>query len=248
MKTIDNFSMKIIPAIDIMDGKCVRLRQGDFAQKTVYSDDPIEMARSFEAHGLSYLHVVDLDGARNGRICNADVLARIAAATDLKIDFGGGIRTDSDLQLALDSGAQQVNLGSIAVREPETVMRWLGRYGGDRLLLGADCRQRQIMVDGWQSSAAMDLLAHIRRFIPYGLQTVVCTDIARDGMLTGPSTALYKELIAETGLNIIASGGVSSLADLAELQAAGCRGAILGKALYENRISLPDLQQFSVPC
>jgi phosphoribosylformimino-5-aminoimidazole carboxamide ribotide isomerase len=235
--------MKIIPAIDIIGGKCVRLTQGDYDRQRIYNEDPLEVAKAFEAHGLRYLHLVDLDGARAGRIANQGVLERIASQTRLQIDFGGGVRTEQDVRIALESGARQVTGGSIAAKEPEKFAAWLGRFGADRIILGADCRDRRIAVQGWGEHLDLDVADYIRDYLEKGVRYVVCTDIALDGMLEGPAFGLYEELSSMSGLKLIASGGVSCMEDLRRLAATGCEGAIVGKAIYENRISLQELSE-----
>lgn len=241
--------MRIIPAIDIIEGKCVRLTKGDYSTTKVYHDDPLEAARAFEDHGIRYLHVVDLDGARAGRIVNYGVLERLATQTGLKIDFGGGLRTDDDLRIAFECGAKQVTGGSIAVREPDRFTGWLAEYGSDRIILGADARDGKIAVSGWEEGSDRDLVPFVRDYLKRGIRYVICTDIARDGMLQGPATDLYGELICNAPadneeIRLIASGGIRSLADLDALRGAGCEGAILGKAIYEGTIGLKELQGY----
>lgn len=233
--------MRLIPAIDILGGKCVRLSQGAYEQAKVYSDDPLEMAKSFEDHGLQFLHVVDLDGARSGRLQNAESVARIAAHTRLQIDLGGGIKTDEDLQRAFDCGARQVNVGSTAAAEPALFLRWLAQYGPERILLSADSKARRIAVSGWTQETALDVADFIRQYVSSGLKYAVCTDIVRDGMLSGPALELYRELLEIPGLSLIASGGIRSVEDLEALRGIGCEGAIIGKAIYEGHITLKDL-------
>ncbi len=235
--------MRIIPAIDIIGGKCVRLTQGDYDRQRIYNEDPLEVAKAFEAHGLQYLHLVDLDGARSQRIVNYRVLERIAAKTHLRIDFGGGIKRDEDVRIALASGAAQVTGGSIAAKDPEQFERWIRQFGPEVIILGADCRDRKIAVQGWAESTELDVLDYILGYQKKGIQYVVCTDIARDGMLEGPAVALYQEISEKATVRLIASGGVSSMDDLHRLAEAGCEGAIVGKAIYENRISLQKLTE-----
>lgn len=234
--------MRIIPAIDIMNGQCVRLSKGDFNTRKTYNEDPLDQAKAFEDAGIQYLHLVDLDGAKAGTIINQDVLYRIANHTKLTIDFGGGIRTSADVQTAFDNGASQVTGGSVAVKTPDILTDWLERWGPDKIILGADCRNRKISASGWLEDSAVDVLAFIQAFETKGIKFVVCTDISRDGMLEGPATELYKELIQSTNIKLIASGGVSCLQDLHELDAAGCDAAIIGKAIYEGRITLEELK------
>ena len=237
--------MRLIPAIDLIDGKAVRLEMGDYARKKVYNEDPLEVAKAFEAAGLRYLHLVDLDGAKAGRYVNGPVLERICTHTTLQVDTGGGIKTEADLRLAFDSGAAQVNIGSLAVKDPDTLLGWLAQYGGDKIILSADVRDRQIAVAGWQEQTAVEVTGFIRGYMAAGIRTAVVTDIAKDGMLTGSSLDLYRDLLAALpGLDLVASGGVSSLAELDTLQAAGLGGAIIGKAIYEGRISLQDLERW----
>ena len=234
--------MTIIPAIDIIDGKCVRLSEGDYNRMTTYSDDPIEVAKKFEANGITHLHLVDLDGARTKQIVNHKVLEKISSQTSLIIDFGGGVKSDEDIAKAFDSGAQKVTGGSVAVKDPERFISWIERYGPERIILGADCKNRIIAVNGWKEQSTVDVLEFIKGYEANGIQEVVCTDISKDGMLKGPSTTLYKELLANTSVDLIASGGVSSMEDLVQLKEIGCAGAIVGKAIYEQRITLQELQ------
>jgi phosphoribosylformimino-5-aminoimidazole carboxamide ribotide isomerase len=247
--------MRIIPAIDISEGKCVRLRQGDYAERSVYYEDPLEAALAFEAHGIHYLHVVDLDGAKARRLVNGAVLARIAANTRLHIDFGGGIQTRDDLQAAFDAGAQQVTLGSIAARDPIQTLAWLAEFGAERLILGADARDGFIAAAGWLEGTSLSLGEFVADYHRAGFRYCICTDIRRDGMLTGPALALYQELLgAEPGLKLVASGGIQGIKDLDDLAAIGMDAAIIGKAIYEGHISLPALADWiarnttSQPC
>lgn len=229
--------IEIIPAIDLIDGRCVRLEQGDFAKSKVYSDDPVETARRFEAAGFRRLHVVDLDGARRGAVTNIRVLERIANATSLTIDFGGGIKTAADVAMVLGAGAAIATVGSVAARDPDLFFGWIGEFGSERLLLGADVRGRKLAIDGWQTETAIDVVDFLKRCAENGVTSAFVTDVARDGLLAGPSVDLYRELIdAVPSIALIASGGVASTDDLVALETAGCRAAIVGKALYENRI------------
>ncbi|WP_116787325.1 1-(5-phosphoribosyl)-5-[(5-phosphoribosylamino)methylideneamino]imidazole-4-carboxamide isomerase [Flavobacterium psychrotrophum] len=234
--------MKIIPAIDIINGQCVRLTQGDYAQQKTYNSDPLAVARTFEDAGLKYLHLVDLDGAKGGRIINQKVLEAIATKTSLIVDFGGGIKTDADIALAFDCGAQQVTVGSIAVKNAEKVGQWLEKYGPEKIILGADCKDRKIAVSGWQEESKRDVIEFIKDYNAKGIIDVVCTDISKDGMLAGPSFELYKEIIAKAAVNLIASGGVTTIDDIVALKAMGCTGAIIGKAIYEGTITLKQLK------
>ena len=237
--------MEIIPAIDIIDGKCVRLTQGDYSRKKEYASDPIEVAKRFEAAGIRRLHLVDLDGAKAKRIVNKAVLEGICQATSLAVDFGGGIQSDEDLALAFRLGASQVTGGSIAVKNPDLFAGWLQTFGGERLILGADARDRKIAISGWQETTAMDLIQFIRDYSEKGVRYVICTDVAKDGLLEGPSLALYKEILEEIpDIRLIASGGVASVKDLEELEEAGVYGVIVGKAFYKGKIRLAELNTF----
>ena len=233
--------MRIIPAIDIIDGQCVRLSKGDYATKKIYNENPLEVAKQFEDHGIQYLHLVDLDGAKSKRIVNYKILEQISQSTKLKIDFGGGLKSDDDLRIAFESGADQITGGSIAVHNPELFVQWLKQYGPEKIILGADCKNRQIATNGWLATSNIDVLDFIQNYQAKGVQYVICTDIAKDGMLEGTSNDLYKEILANNKINLIASGGVSSIADLQQLIAIGCEGAIVGKAFYEGKISLKEL-------
>ena len=235
--------MKLIPAIDILDGKCVRLTKGDYTTQKVYNTNPVEVAKEFEANGIRFLHLVDLDGAKSKHIVNYKVLENIAQATSLQIDFGGGIKSNEDVKIAFESGANQLTGGSIAVQEPALFLSWLEQYGPERILLGADANQRMIATHGWLATSGIDVVDFIRSFEQKGIQSVVCTDISKDGMLQGPSLDLYKEIMQETGVQFIASGGVSSIDDLQQLKELGCSGAIIGKAIYEGRITLNELSK-----
>ncbi len=234
----------IIPAIDIIGGKCVRLTQGDYAQQKVYSDDPVSVAKQFEAAGAQRLHLVDLDGAKAGTPQNLAVLEAIAAATSLVIDFGGGIKTAQQVQAVLDAGAAMVTAGSIAVRQPEAVAAWAKEWGADKLLIGADVQNETIRIGGWLEDGGIDVYAFIRQMLDAGLRQFFCTDISKDGMMLGSAQALYKKLLdAFPGLYLIASGGVNSIEEVETLRAAGCTGAIVGKAIYEGTIVLPVKQR-----
>ncbi len=237
--------MEIIPAIDLIDGKCVRLTEGDYAQKTVYHEDPLDMAKKFEDAGLVRLHIVDLDGAKAGKVINHDVLDRIVRGTSLTVDYGGGIKTRSDLEKVFLYGARWATVGTIAVKEPERLEGWLEEFGPDRFLLGADVRGEKVSVSGWLENTDVDVFELIRKYKAKGISQVFCTDISRDGKLQGPSIGLYRKLIAAfPGLRVIASGGVSRMDDLQELRDAGCAAVIIGKAIYENRITLEELRIF----
>ena len=234
--------MKIIPAIDLMEGKCVRLSQGDFGTRKIYNENHLEVAKEFEDNGIEYLHLVDLDGAKSNKIVNYKTLERIASKTNLKIDFGGGLKSNNDLKIAFESGAQQITGGSIAAQKPELFTSWIEKYGGTKIILGADCLNRKIATNGWLQTTKIDVLELIQNYEKQGIQYVICTDISKDGMLSGPSIALYKDLISTTNIKLIASGGVSNLEELYELKALGCEGAIVGKAIYEGKITLKQLR------
>lgn len=237
--------MQLIPAIDIMDGSAVRLSQGLYDSKKVYASDPLEVAKQFEAAGIKRLHLVDLDGAKGKGIVNLHILRRLASHTSLVIDFGGGIKKTEDLQAAFDAGASMVTCGSIAVKNPSLVRSWIKRFGSNRLILGADARDGLIQCSGWLESSNLEVGAFIDSYRNDGLDMVICTDISKDGMLQGPSLDLYRRLLgSRPTLRLIASGGVASLQDLKELKQAGLYGAIIGKALYEGRISLDELRRF----
>lgn len=234
--------MKIIPAIDIIDGKCVRLSEGDYATKKVYNENPLEVARQFESSGITHLHLVDLDGAKAGKIINTKVLESITSNTNLKVDFGGGLRTDEDLHIAFEAGASQVTGGSIAVKQPETFENWLSKYGTEKIILGADCKNRKIATNGWLDTSEMDVIEFIQAYEQKGISQVICTDISKDGMLAGPAIELYREILTDCRVALVASGGATTLEDLEQLKAIGCSGAIIGKALYENKITLKQIE------
>lgn len=234
--------IELIPAIDLIDGKCVRLSQGDYDTKQIYNENPVEVAKEFEAYGIQRLHVVDLDGAASQHVVNYRVLDRIAGQTSLKIDFGGGIKSDEDLVIAFDNGAQMVTLGSVAVKRPELFDKWLGMYGSEKIILGADTKNGKIAVNGWKEESTQELMPFLADYINKGVKKVLCTDISRDGMLEGPSVNLYKQIMeAHPELHLIASGGVSRLDDILALEAAGIPAVVFGKALYEGRITLKEL-------
>ncbi len=238
--------MRIIPAIDIIDGKCVRLTKGDYATKKVYNENPLEVAKQFEASGIEYLHLVDLDGAKANHIVNYKVLEQIALKTSIKIDFGGGLKTNEDLLIAFNSGADQITGGSIAVKNPGIFEEWVAEYGPDKIILGADCNNESIAISGWQEESSLKVVPFIWDYLSKGIEYVICTDIAKDGMLEGPSFNLYKRILDETdnSIKLIASGGISTFAELPKLNNLGCEGAIIGKAIYENRISLKQLESY----
>lgn len=235
--------MELIPAIDIIDGQCVRLTKGDYAQKTVYRNHPWEVAKEFETYGFKRLHVVDLDGAKAKHIVNSDVLQKITTETSLTVDFGGGIKTDEDIEKAFANGAQMVTVGSIAVTNPELFLSWIKKYGADRMILGADVRNGKISINGWKEDSSEDLLPFLRKYVDAGVTNVLCTEISKDGTLQGPAIDLYKRIMQEyPNLHLIASGGVSSIDDIKALEAAGIPAVVFGKAIYEGRIILKELE------
>ena len=234
--------IELIPAIDIINGQCVRLTKGDYQQKTVYSDSPAEVAKGFEQIGFQRLHVVDLDGAKSKHIVNDAVLRSITETTGLTVDFGGGIKTDDDIRKAFDAGAAMVTVGSIAVQQPELCFEWLEKYGSERIILGADVRHGKISINGWKEDSDEDLLPFLRKYIDAGIRNVLCTEISKDGTLAGPAIELYKSIMQEyPELHLIASGGVSSIDDIKALDAAGIPAVVFGKAIYEGRIDLKEL-------
>ena len=235
--------MRIIPAIDLIDGKCVRLSQGDYTTQKVYSESPLEMAKQFEGAGIQYLHLVDLDGAKSGSIVNHKVLEQIATKTNLKVDFGGGLKSTKDATIAFESGANQITGGSIAVKNPTVFLEWLNEFGTEKIILGADCKNRKIATNGWYESSELDVSDFISDYLKKGISYVISTDIEMDGMLNGPSFDLYEELVQLNGLQLIASGGVATINDLVRLKEQGCEGAIVGKAFYEGRITLKELSE-----
>jgi len=235
--------MRIIPAIDIIDGKCVRLSKGDYSTKIIYGDDPLEIAKRFEDSGIEYLHIVDLDGAKSTHIVNHKILESICKETSLNVDFGGGLKSQRDLKIAFESGAKQVTIGSLAVSDPQLVQQWIVDHSADKIILGADCYNRKIATAGWTETSDLEVLSFIQKYNNDGIKYVVCTDISRDGMLTGPSLDLYKDILTQTSVKLIASGGVSKIEDLKRLKAIGCEGAIIGKAIYEGRITLKELRE-----
>jgi phosphoribosylformimino-5-aminoimidazole carboxamide ribotide isomerase len=239
--------IEIIPAIDIIEGKCVRLNQGDYAQKKIYNENPLEVARMFEDAGIRRLHLVDLDGAKASHIVNHNVLEKIASNTNLIIDFGGGLKTDNDLKIAFESGAKMITGGSIAIKSPDVFMSWIEKYGAEKIILGADAHNEKIAVSGWQETTDADIFSFIEEWNKNGISKVISTDISRDGMLTGPSTDLYKKILNCTpDIYLIASGGVSSMDDIHELDNAGIPAVITGKAIYENRITIKELEEYIV--
>jgi phosphoribosylformimino-5-aminoimidazole carboxamide ribotide isomerase len=237
--------MYIIPAIDLIGGKCVRLSQGDYSSKKEYHDDPLEMAKRFEGAGITRLHLVDLDGAKAKKIVNGAVLERICAGTGLQVDFGGGIQSDEDIEKAFFLGAKQVTGGSIAVKNPVLFEDWITKYSSEKIILGADAKGKKIAVGGWEETTSVDLIPFVKGYYNKGIRHVICTDVAKDGLLQGPSVDLYKEILQEIpDLKLIASGGVSSVKDLEELEKIGVYGTIVGKAYYEGRVTLEELAAF----
>lgn len=234
--------IELIPAIDIIDGKCVRLTKGDYDTKKIYNEDPVSVAKEFEAHGIKRLHVVDLDGAQSKHIVNDKVLSRIAHETSLIIDFGGGIKTDEDVARAFDAGAHMITIGSIAVTDPERSMNWLHTHGSEHIILGADVRQGMISINGWKEDSQESLIPFLGRYLKEGIRNVLCTDISKDGMLQGPAIDLYREIMQHyPECHLIASGGVSSIEDIRALEAAGVPSVVFGKAIYEGKIKLEEL-------
>lgn len=234
--------IELIPAIDIIGGQCVRLTKGDYDTKKVYNEDPVSVAKEFEQYGIKRLHVVDLDGARSKHIINDAVLRRITAETNLVVDFGGGIKTDEDIEKAIDAGASMVTIGSIAVTDPERSFEWLHRYGAERIVLGADVRNGKISINGWKEDSEEDLIPFLKKYLDEGVRNVLCTEISKDGMLQGPAIELYKEVMkAYPTCHLIASGGVSSKQDIEDLEKAGIPAVVFGKAIYEGRIKLSEL-------
>jgi phosphoribosylformimino-5-aminoimidazole carboxamide ribotide isomerase len=238
--------MRIIPAIDIIEGKCVRLSKGDYSTKKIYNENPLEVAKEFEAHGIQHLHLVDLDGAKSKHIVNYKVLETIALKTDLQIDFGGGLKTGDDLHIAFQSGAHQITGGSIAVKDRETFLSWLSTYGARKIILGADAKDEKVAVSGWQEESDLELIPFVQQYQSEGIQYVICTDISKDGMLQGPAFQLYKKMLSKTkkDLHLIASGGISTFDELPKLAEIGCEGTIIGKAIYEGKISLKQLEHY----
>jgi phosphoribosylformimino-5-aminoimidazole carboxamide ribotide isomerase len=241
--------VRIIPAIDIIDGKCVRLSQGNYNQGTVYSSHPLDVALKFQDHGIEYLHLVDLDGARSAKVINWKILEIITSKTNLKVDFGGGVKNDSDIKIVFECGAHQVTGGSIAVKEPDIFIAWLKKYGSQKIILGADARNEKIAVSGWNEQTSEDVFEFISNYTSKGIEYCICTDISKDGMMQGPSVKLYREILRkQPSLKLIASGGVSSMDDIYELRELKLDGVIIGKAIYEERILLSHLKNYIVSC
>lgn len=239
--------MRIIPAIDIIEGKCVRLSKGDYATKKIYNENPLEIALEFESHGIEFLHLVDLDGAKSKHIVNHKVLEKIATKTELKIDFGGGLKSDENLKIAFESGATQITGGSIAVKEPDLFKSWLIKYGTEKIILGADAYHEKVAVNGWLEQSDKELIPFIQEYRKVGASYVICTDISKDGMLQGPSFELYEKILKMVpDINLIASGGISTFDEIPRLDELGCEGTIIGKAIYEGRISLKQLENYII--
>lgn len=239
--------IELIPAIDIIDGKCVRLSQGDYGRRKEYNERPLEVAKRLEGAGIRRLHVVDLDGAVSSHIVNYRSLEEIASHTSLIVDFGGGLKTDDDLRIAFECGASMITGGSIAVKDPETFCRWLQTYGTERIILGADAKEKKVAVSGWKENSDLELLPFISDYVEKGISKVICTDISKDGMLQGPAVELYQEILEQhPTLHLIASGGVGSSDDIRRLQDAGVPAVIFGKAMYEGHITLEELEMFNV--
>ena len=237
--------MRIIPAIDIIDGKCVRLSKGDYSTKIIYNENPLEVAKSFENHGIEYLHLVDLDGAKSSSIVNYKIIEQIASKTNLKIDFGGGLKSDLDVKIAFESGATQITGGSIAIKNSELFEEWIAYYGSEKVILGADALNEKVAVSGWLENSNVDLIPFIKGYQNKGIQYVICTDISKDGMLEGPSFELYSRILAEIPtIKLIASGGISTFEELPKLAEMGCEGTIIGKAIYEGRITLKQIENY----
>ncbi|MCJ8153502.1 1-(5-phosphoribosyl)-5-[(5-phosphoribosylamino)methylideneamino]imidazole-4-carboxamide isomerase [Chryseobacterium sp. SSA4.19] len=236
--------MKIIPAIDIINGKCVRLSKGDYTTMKVYNESPVEVAKEFEAYGIRFLHLVDLDGAKSRHIVNHKILEDITRETNLHIDFGGGLKSLEDIETAFNAGAEQITIGSIAVQHPNFCFDLISRFGSDKIILGADCKNRKIKTSGWLEESDQDVIHFIRQYQQKGIRQVICTDIAKDGMLEGPSTDLYKDILNQAPVQLVASGGISNMEDVYTMEKTGCSGTIIGKAIYEGRISLGELRDY----
>lgn len=236
--------MKIIPAIDIIDGKCVRLSKGDYNTKKIYNENPLEVAKEFEEAGIEFLHLVDLDGAKSKHIVNQKVLENLAKKTSLHIDFGGGLKTDKDIEIAFNSGAKQITIGSIAVQNPEFCISLIEKYSAKKIILGADCENKKIKTAGWLEESDKNVIDFILDYQMKGIMNVICTDISKDGMLQGASTELYQDILDKTTIQLVASGGISCIEDVYLMKEIGCAGTIIGKAIYEGKISLNQLQNF----
>lgn len=237
--------MRIIPAIDIIDGKCVRLSKGDYDTKKIYNENPLEVAKEFQDYGIEYLHLVDLDGAKSSRIINHKVLEQITSKTNLKVDFGGGLKSNEDLKIAFESGANQITGGSIAVKNPDIFQKWINQYGANKIILGADANNEKIAISGWLEESTEEVIPFIKNYQSKGIDYVICTDISKDGMLQGPSFELYEKILLQcNNIKLIASGGISTFDELPKLAEIGCEGVIIGKAIYEGRIGLKELENY----
>ncbi|VAW25670.1 Phosphoribosylformimino-5-aminoimidazole carboxamide ribotide isomerase [hydrothermal vent metagenome] len=244
--------MRIIPAIDIINGKCVRLSKGDYSTQKIYNENPLEVAKMFENHGVEHLHLVDLDGAKANHIVNYKVLETIASNTNLSIDFGGGLKSDDDLRIAFESGAKQITGGSIAVKNPSIFKKWIQQYGTEKIILGADATNEKVAIGGWLEESDKELLPFIQSYVNEGVSYVICTDISKDGMLEGPSFELYQKILNQISvtsngvekIKLIASGGISTFDELPKLAAMGCEGTIIGKAIYEHKISMKEIENY----
>lgn len=235
--------MRIIPAIDLIEGKCVRLTQGDYSQKKIYNENPLEVAKMLENNGIRYLHLVDLDGAKARKIVNHKVLEAIATKTNLKIDFGGGMQSEQDVTTAFNAGAEQITVGSVSVKNPDKMLGWLEQFGQEKIILGADCKNRKVATHGWLESSELDVVSFIENYQKKGVKHTIVTDIDKDGMLAGTSFELYEEILAQTAISLIASGGITTIDDVFRLKEMGCEGAIIGKAIYEGTINLKELSR-----
>jgi len=238
--------MRVIPAIDIIDGKCVRLTNGDYSKKKVYNENPIEVAKAFEDHGFKFLHLVDLDGAKSNHIVNHKVLELIATKTNLNIDFGGGLKSNKDLAIAFECGAKKITGGSVAVMNSSLFLEWIDIYGPDKIILGSDVNGEKIAINGWLETSNQTINKFLSFYIDNGVRTTICTDVSKDGMLKGPSISLYKKILNQNSIDLIASGGISKIDDITQLSEIGCEGAIIGKAIYEKSISLKELEKYNL--
>lgn len=238
--------MRVIPAIDIIDGKCVRLTNGDYSKKKVYNENPIEVAKAFEDHGFKFLHLVDLDGAKSNHIVNHKVLEVIATKTNLNIDFGGGLKSNKDLAIAFECGAKKITGGSVAVMNSSLFLEWIDIYGPDKIILGSDVNGEKIAINGWLETSNQTINKFLSFYIDNGVRTTICTDVSKDGMLKGPSISLYKKILKQNSIDLIASGGISKIDDITQLSEIGCEGAIIGKAIYEKSISLKELEKYNL--
>ena len=235
--------MRIIPAIDIIGGKCVRLTKGDYSTQKIYSENPLEVAQMFQDSGIRFLHLVDLDGAKSQQIVNYRTLEILASKTDLHIDFGGGIKSENDIKTAFECGANQITVGSIAAQNPDLMLEWIKQYGSENIILGADCKNRMIATNGWLENSNLNVISFIKNYKNKGAKYGIVTDIDKDGMLSGPAFELYEEILKETKINLIASGGITTIEEVKKLKNMGCEGAIIGKAIYEGTINLKDLSE-----